>query len=316
MTRYAVALGSNLGDRVAHLRAAIGEIGRLGTVQGVSGLYETTPVGGPQQDPYLNAVMVVESSLSPEDLLVQLQSVETSRQRERTVRWGPRTLDLDIIALDQGTVDTPALQVPHPRASERLFVLQPLCDVWPEAVVGDGLIAAEARKQVAGQKVDLLASRWVDDGPGQGRYWVGAQLLLFLAIAIALVMDGSLPWATWDVWRIIGGVLVIVGGLGIVASALSLGRALTALPEPVEGAHLIETGLYAYVRHPMYGAVCLAMLGASLFLASTLGVILGTVLVAFILAKSGYEERQLRIAYPGYTAYRKRVRRRFLPMVL
>jgi 2-amino-4-hydroxy-6-hydroxymethyldihydropteridine diphosphokinase len=326
MTRYAIALGSNLGDRVGHLRAAVGEIGHLGAAEGISGLYETAPVGGPDQDPYLNAVMVVESSLAPPVLLGQLQAIESAHHRERAIRWGPRTLDLDVITMDGGTVDTPEVEVPHPRAVERRFVLEPLHDVWPEAQVGGGLTAAEARKRVVHQDVDRLASRWVDDGPAQGRYWVGAQLLLFLAIAVALVMDGSLPWATeenllmigdqTDGWRIVGGVLVIVGGIGIVATARSLGRALTALPEPVQGADLVQTGLYAYVRHPMYGAILVAMFGASLLLASTAATLLSLGLLVFFWAKSNYEERQLRIAYPGYMAYRNRVRRRMIPFLI
>ncbi|MGH8914109.1 MAG: 2-amino-4-hydroxy-6-hydroxymethyldihydropteridine diphosphokinase [Acidimicrobiia bacterium] len=324
MTRYAIALGSNLGDRVAHLRAAVTGIGGLGEIEALSGLYETAPVGGPDQDPYLNAVVVVSSSLSAEDLLARLQSIEAGRGRERSIRWGPRTLDLDIITTDADTIDTPDLVVPHPRATQRRFVLEPLCDVWPEAVVAEGLTAAEARNLVEGQEVERLASTWVDDGPAPGRYWVGAQFLLFLGIAAALVMDGSLPGATPDFvsdgpgdgWRIVGGVLLIVGGLGVVASALSLGRALSALPEPIEGAHLIESGLYAHVRHPMYGSLCLATLGASLLLASTTAILLSIGLFAFFMVKSDYEERRLRIAYPAYTGYRGRVRRRMIPFLL
>lgn len=329
MTRYAIALGSNLGDRVGHLRAAVGEIGSLGAVEGISGLYETAPVGGPEQDPFLNAVVAVESSLAPRELLGQLQAIEAAHERDRAVRWSPRTLDLDIIAMDEGTVETPDLEVPHPRAVERRFVLEPLRDVWPEAMVGEGLTAAKARELVEHQDVDLLASSWVDEGRAQGRYWVGGQLLLFVAIAIALVMDGSLPWATpedldllvidsqpTDGWRIVGGVLIIVGALGVVASARSLGRALTALPEPVQGADLVETGLYGYVRHPMYGAIVVAMLGTSLFLASTAATMLSLGLLVFFWAKSRYEERQLRIAYSGYMAYRIGVRRRMIPFLI
>lgn len=316
MTRYAVGLGSNLGDRVGHLRAAIESMRRLGRMDGISGLYETEPIGGPEQDPYLNAVGVLETTLSARELLDELQGIEADHDRTREVRWGARTLDLDIVALDDEPVDTPELVVPHPRAAERRFVLEPLAEVWPGALVGDGLTAAEALDAVTDQEVHLLASSWVDDGQTQGRYWVGAQLVFFLAIAITLVIDGSLPWTTWDGWRILGGVLVIVGGLGMVASARSLGRALTALPEPVAGADLVETGLYAHARHPMYGAIFLAMLGASLFFASTAATIPSFGLLVFFWAKSSYEERQLRIAYPGYSEYRQRVRHRLIPYLL
>jgi 2-amino-4-hydroxy-6-hydroxymethyldihydropteridine diphosphokinase len=161
MTRFAVALGSNLGDRVDHLRRAATELGELGTVEAISGLYETGAVGGPDQGPYLNAVVLLDTDLTAGELLVSLQEMEGAHERVRTVRWGPRTLDLDIVAADE-PIDTPDLVVPHPRAAERLFVLQPLCDVWPEAKVGEGLNASEARGQVEGQDVELLALEWAE----------------------------------------------------------------------------------------------------------------------------------------------------------
>ncbi|MEX1125861.1 MAG: 2-amino-4-hydroxy-6-hydroxymethyldihydropteridine diphosphokinase [Acidimicrobiia bacterium] len=326
MTRYAIALGSNVGDRLVHLRAGIDEIGRLSDSRLVSGLYETAPIGGPEQDPYLNAVMVIESTLSPVDLLRQLQSIESGQDRERTVRWGPRTLDLDIVAMDPGTVDTEMLTIPHPRAAERRFVLEPLCDVWPDAAVGSGLTAAQARDQVRDQEVDLLASKWVEDGAKPGRYWVMAQLLLFVAFAIALVADGSMPGTSADPlnivgggpdgWRIVGAVILVVGGVSVAISARSLGRALTALPEPVAGATLVESGPYRYVRHPIYGAIFLILLGASLLFASTAGNLLSLGLLGFFWAKSRYEERQLRIVYPQYSSYRRRVTKRFIPFLV
>lgn len=160
MTRFAVALGSNQGSRIDHMRQAVTELRALGTIEGISGLYETEPVGGPDQDPFLNAVVLLDADLPPARLLESLQRIETAHDRVRTVRWGPRTLDLDIVAVDDQPMDTPDLQVPHPRAAERLFVLQPLCDVWPEAMVRDGLTAAEALASVSGQKVDLVAADW------------------------------------------------------------------------------------------------------------------------------------------------------------
>jgi 2-amino-4-hydroxy-6-hydroxymethyldihydropteridine diphosphokinase len=160
MTRYAVALGSNQGDRMEHLRLAVDELGGLGVIEAVSPLYETAPIGGPDQDPYLNALVMLAAEVAPEKLLTALQQIEARHNRLRTVRWGPRTLDLDIVTSDGPVVDTPTLQVPHPRATERLFVLQPLCDVWPEAPLGNGLTALEARKDVADQEVKLVASTW------------------------------------------------------------------------------------------------------------------------------------------------------------
>ncbi len=164
MTRFAIALGSNEGARLEHLRRAVAELEDLGSVEAVSGVYETDPVGGPAQDPFLNAVAVLDTVSKPHDLLVSLQQIEAAHDRSREVHWGPRTLDLDIVSSDGAPVRTPDLQIPHPRAAERRFVLQPLCDVWPEAVVGVGLTAAAARTLVSNQGVALLAESWLEDG--------------------------------------------------------------------------------------------------------------------------------------------------------
>jgi 2-amino-4-hydroxy-6-hydroxymethyldihydropteridine diphosphokinase len=170
MTRYAIALGSNQGDRTAHLRQAVDELEDLGAIERISALYETAPVGGPDQGPYLNAVALLDTDLTPEALLAALQGIEARHDRVRAERWGPRTLDLDIVAWEGPPIVTPDLVVPHPRAVERLFVLQPLCDVWPGALVAEGVTAAEARPAVADQEVELLASRWADERGIEGAY--------------------------------------------------------------------------------------------------------------------------------------------------
>jgi 2-amino-4-hydroxy-6-hydroxymethyldihydropteridine diphosphokinase len=292
-------------------------MGGLGSVAAVSGLYETEPIGGPDQGPFLNAVAILDTSLPPAELLERLQAIEDDRGREREMRWGPRTLDLDIVAVDGGPVDLPGLQIPHPRAAERRFVLQPLVDVWPEASTGGGVTAAEALGPVADQEVDLLAPRWVAvTGVDQGRYWVGAQLVWFATIAFGLVYDGSLPGSGLDPVRVSGGALALIGAVVGLLAARSLGRALTILPEPVRDVSLVETGVYAHARHPIYGGVFLVMLGVSLLLASRAGTVLSIGLALFFWAKSTYEERQLRIAYPGYSSYRRRVRHRMLPYLL
>lgn len=162
MTRFAVALGSNVGERLTILRHAVASIGQIGTVAAVSGLYETEPVGGPEQPSYLNSVVILESRDGPEVVLHKLQEIENEAGRMRTVPWGPRTLDLDLVASDGEAVATEGLQMPHPRASERRFVLAPLTDVWPDADVGRGLTASAALELIQGQEIELLAQVWAD----------------------------------------------------------------------------------------------------------------------------------------------------------
>jgi 2-amino-4-hydroxy-6-hydroxymethyldihydropteridine diphosphokinase len=136
--RAAVALGSNVGDRHAHLDAAVEALASLGDVVAISSIYETAPVAGPPQADYLNAVAVLETDLEPKELLGRLFAIETARGRERTVRFGPRTLDLDLLLFDDAVIDEPDVSVPHPRMTERRFVLEPLLEVWPDATLPDG----------------------------------------------------------------------------------------------------------------------------------------------------------------------------------
>jgi len=138
-----LALGSNLGDRLANLRLGVEQLDGAGmTVTAVSGVFETTPVGGPDQDNYLNAVLLAESALSAHQVLSRCAAAEAAAGRVRTVRWGPRTLDVDIITCDDETIAEPDLTLPHPRAHERAFVLAPWLDVEPAAVLpGRGRVA-------------------------------------------------------------------------------------------------------------------------------------------------------------------------------
>lgn len=132
-----LALGSNLGDTVATLRGAVEALRDTDGVDvvAVSGVVETDPVGGPEQDVYLNAVVLIRTALEPEALLAVCQRIEADFDRVREVRWGPRTLDVDVITIDGVVSDDPVLTLPHPRAHERGFVLVPWLDVDPEAVV-------------------------------------------------------------------------------------------------------------------------------------------------------------------------------------
>jgi len=130
-----LALGTNLGDREATLRAAVAGLSGVPNlrIDAVSPVVETDPVGGPEQPDFLNAVVLVTTGLSARELLAAAQAIEVEQGRERTVRWGPRTLDVDVIRYgDLRSVD-PLLELPHPRAEQRAFVLVPWLAVDPQA---------------------------------------------------------------------------------------------------------------------------------------------------------------------------------------
>jgi len=130
-----VGLGSNLGDRFANLSAALDAIERrVGRLTAVSGAYETDPVGLTDQPRFLNAVCLVETALEPQDLLTTMLEIETDQGRVRTVKNGPRTLDLDLLMYGEMVMKKPGLEVPHPRMGERAFVLVPLAEIAPHAV--------------------------------------------------------------------------------------------------------------------------------------------------------------------------------------
>lgn len=133
--RVLLALGSNLGDRAGHLRGAVAALGD--EVVATSDVYETPPVGGPEQGPYLNAVVALRTARPARDLLAWAHQIEAAAERVRIERWGPRTLDVDVLWIDGEEVDEPDLVVPHPRMFERPFVLVPLADVAPDLVPPD-----------------------------------------------------------------------------------------------------------------------------------------------------------------------------------
>ena len=129
-----IGLGSNLGDRAAYLQAALDRLGMLGTVGAVSPFLETDPVGYAEQPRFLNAAVRLRTTLPPDDLLRALLSIEAALGRVRTVRWGPRTIDLDLLLYDDLVRDERGLSIPHPRMHERRFVLEPLAAIAPDAV--------------------------------------------------------------------------------------------------------------------------------------------------------------------------------------
>ena len=145
-----IALGSNLGDSKSIFSDAIIQIGKSVEVQSISKFYETIPVGGPEQPNYLNAVLIGDTQMPPLELLTQLQSIENGAGRVREERWGPRTLDLDLIIYGDLLMKEELLTLPHPRAHERSFVLEPWVEIDPQAVLpGHGKIGV-LLKQIAG----------------------------------------------------------------------------------------------------------------------------------------------------------------------
>lgn len=146
-----LGLGSNVGDRRATLRDAVASIDG---VVAVSPVYETEPVGGPagQQD-HLNLVVELDTNLDPRALLGLCHRLETAAGRVRDVRWGPRTLDVDILWHEAGPVDEPDLVVPHPRLAERRFVLEPMAAVAPDLVAL--LAPADWRQRATGRVVQV-----------------------------------------------------------------------------------------------------------------------------------------------------------------
>jgi 2-amino-4-hydroxy-6-hydroxymethyldihydropteridine diphosphokinase len=138
--RAYLGLGSNLGDRLATLQRAVDLLDAEGVrVTASSRVWETDPVGGPAGQPsFLNAVVEVETDRSPDALLAAVHRVEAALGRVRDVRWGPRTIDVDVLLYEDVTRADPTLTIPHPRMMERSFVVLPLLDIVPDPVLPDG----------------------------------------------------------------------------------------------------------------------------------------------------------------------------------
>lgn len=310
MTRYGVALGSNLGDRLGTLRSAIEAISQFASAMEVSPLYETAPVGGPEQGPYLNAAVSFDCDLSPIELLHQLQAVEDSHGRVRDERWGPRTLDLDIIVSELGPAnESPELIVPHPRAHERRFVIEPMMTVWPGAELASGISLDDALAGVMDQEVRLLTRSWADGFGPMGRWLVGIQMLLFLVIGLLLATGGQLPGGV-GLWQVLGTALLVAGIWIGWRSVVVLGRNLVAVPEPVADGKLITAGPYRWFRHPIYVSLVSSFAGVSLILEAWWALLGTAALYGLFAFKSRYEEGLLRATYPDFEAYAQNTRYR------
>ena len=153
MNKVYIALGSNIAPRVDYLNRAIGAIGQVKQMSVVkqSSIYETEPVGYQDQAKFLNQVIEVQTTYSPMELLLACQSIEKKLGRERDVRWGPRTIDLDILLYNHEDIMTNQLIVPHPRMDSRAFVLVPLAELNPELVI-------PTTNQTVSEQLSLIAN--------------------------------------------------------------------------------------------------------------------------------------------------------------
>ncbi|MDO8684439.1 MAG: 2-amino-4-hydroxy-6-hydroxymethyldihydropteridine diphosphokinase [Armatimonadota bacterium] len=146
-----LGLGSNLGDREENLRSALQEMEKRGAARTVkvSSFYETAPVGYTDQPDFINAVAQVETMLQPAELLATILDVEKALGRERTIRWGPRVIDIDILLYDDISIEEPGLVIPHPEMTRRGFVLKPLAEIAPDLILPGGNTAREAAEVIA-----------------------------------------------------------------------------------------------------------------------------------------------------------------------
>ncbi len=158
--RAYIGLGSNLGDRWHYLRAGIEGLKRIANVVAVSSVYETEPVEVDAVQPmYLNMAVAIETSLDPASLLSALKRIERRNQRSRTFPNQPRTLDLDILLIDNITIDTPGLTVPHPRMHQRAFVLMPLAEIAPDVIhPPTGRTISQLLKEAGSEGIENLGS--------------------------------------------------------------------------------------------------------------------------------------------------------------
>lgn len=315
MTRAVISLGSNLGDRLGYLRLAHDRLRDLGIVISVSSLYETRPVGGPPQDDFLNAAVLLDTDLDASDLLVELKRIEDEAGRVVTERWGPRTLDLDLITLGV-TTSSGSVELPHPRAHLRRFVLEPVAEIAPRVKLGDGSTPESALARIKDQEAFRFRGDWRITLPAIGPiggFLVAIQLFLMSLIFMLAVLDTHSPIG-W-VRGISGGVLALAGSALVLGAGMALGSDLSSLPDSRPGSALRDRGVYGLVRHPIYGGALIGGVAISLVSGSWRPLPVTAVLALLFDRKTYLEERSLGVAHAEYRSYRKRVRRRFIPFL-
>ena len=160
MAAVYLGLGSNLGDRESSIRKALDilALNREIRVVRVSSMYETEPIGLTEQPDFINAAALIETSLSPTELLRVILDVEEQMGRVRNLRWGPRVIDIDILLYDNVAVDSPPLTIPHPRMLERAFVMAPLAEIAPDVILPDGRRPSEVLEGLKDQRVHRLGN--------------------------------------------------------------------------------------------------------------------------------------------------------------
>jgi len=151
MARAGIGIGSNLGDPAANVRAGIDALAEAGTIVARSRLYRTRPWGLAGQPDFFNAAVILETALSPRELLNRMKDLERKLGRTQTERWGPRVIDFDILFYGELHVDEPGLQIPHPRLQERAFALVPLAEI-------DARYAEDAAKLPAAERASVEAN--------------------------------------------------------------------------------------------------------------------------------------------------------------
>ena len=148
LARSYIALGSNIGDAIANVKQAISQLSKIAKVGASSSLYVTKPWGYLDQPDFINAVVLIETNISPHKLLDQIQTIEKEMGRQREIHWGPRTIDLDILTYDNQKIDEPNLQIPHPHMLERAFVLAPLSEIDANYAEAYNKLSSESRKEI------------------------------------------------------------------------------------------------------------------------------------------------------------------------